>query len=477
LGKRAWVTLGRAYLRLRRPDISGRFRILLENERRTGPELQAISDARLRRIIAYAYEQVPYYRTLFDHCRVSPASIRSSADLQRLPPLTKDAIRAHFDSLRATAAIPRTRQATTGGSTGEPLKFLTTASVKAWHDAAKLRFWRYAGLELGIKHALIWGCTFDLKRLQSVPARLERFLGRQLLLDAHTVSDETLERYCARLLRYRPQVIHGYAQTVYALACHLLAGGTSIPSVRSVLTAAETLYPQHRATIEQAFGCQVFNRYASRETALEVQECERHEGLHISTDTAILEVVDEEGKWVPDGSCGKLLITDVTNLAMPLIRYQIEDIGIASRASCSCGRPFPLVRSIEGRVTDQVILRDGRIIHPLFMMYLMYPEPAQDWNRGMETPVPGVRQYEIIQHDYQVFEIRIILHEGWDGTHLVYLRDNFERYLGPDISIRLSFVPAIAAGPSGKRRYVRSELGELKTRSRSADPGHNWTSV
>jgi phenylacetate-CoA ligase len=252
-------------------------------------------------------------------------------------------------------------------------------------------------------------------------------------------------------------VIHGYAQTVYALARYLVAHDRSLPSVRSVVTAAETLYPHYRTAIEQAFGCPVFNRYASRETALEAQECERHEGLHVSTDTAILEVVDEAGNWV-EGQTGKLLITDLTNLAMPLIRYQIEDIGTAMLELCSCGRPFPLVRSIEGRVSDAITLHDGRIIHPLFMMYLMYPDPTQDWNHGLERPVPGVKQYEIIQHDFRQFEIRIVLDGAGDGSHLGYLGDNFKRYLGSDLNVTVSLVPSIVPGRSGKRRYVRSEL-------------------
>jgi phenylacetate-coenzyme A ligase PaaK-like adenylate-forming protein len=409
-------------------------------------------------MIAYAWENVPYYRQLLDRSHTSPAAVRTSADLQQLPPLTKKLIRENFDALTARISVPGTRQASTGGSTGEPLRFLTTSDVKHWHDAAKLRFWRYAGLELGTRHALIWGSTFDLKRLQKPSVRLERFLGRQLLLDAHTLSEERLDTYAARLVRFRPRVIHGYAQTVHAIARHLIARGISVPTVRSVITSAETLYPHHRAVIEKAFDCEVFNRYASRETALEVQECERHEGMHISIDTAILEVVDDEGRQVGEGASGKLLVTDLTNFAMPLIRYQIEDVGVATHEFCSCGRPFPMIKSIEGRVSDQVILGDGRMIHPLFMMYLMYPNPTQDWNEGVEQPVPGIRQYEITQKDYQAFEIRIVLDNGWDGSHLGYLHDNFKRYLGSDTRLAVTIVPDILPGPSGKRRYVKSEL-------------------
>ena len=384
-----WVALGRAYLRLRRPSTLACLDTLLAHERCTRRELQAVSNNRLNRIIAYAYDNVPYYRALLDRGEISPAAVKTSADLQRLPPLTKRLIQANFDDLTARVSVPGTRQASTGGSTGEPLRFLTTSDVKAWHDAAKLRFWRYAGLELGTRHALMWGSTFDLKRLQSGSARLERFLGRQLLLDAHTLSEERLDAYAARLVRYRPRVIHGYAQTVHAIARHLLARGISVPTVRSVITSAETLYPQHRAVIEKAFGCKVFNRYASRETALEVQECERHEGMHISIDTAILEVVDDEGRRVEEGASGKLLVTDLTNFAMPLIRYQIEDVGVATREFCSCGRPFPMIKSIEGRVSDQVILGDGRMIHPLFMMYLMYPTPTRTGTREWSSRCPA----------------------------------------------------------------------------------------
>ncbi|HEX5386203.1 MAG TPA: hypothetical protein VFW66_05870 [Gemmatimonadales bacterium] len=470
--RRGLPPLARLYFKLRRRSTLEHFDVLMEHERCTREELQAISDARLRHIVQYAYRNVPHYTALFDRLGLSPDRIATSADLQLIPPLTKELVREHFDALRARAPVEGVRQAATSGSTGEPLKFLIMPDVKAWHNAAKLRFWRYAGLELGMRHALVWGSTFDVQRLQRLSARLERWIGRQLLLNAFTLDPATLESHAARLARFKPQVIHGYAQAMHAIAVHMLARGTTVPSVRAVITTAETLHPHHRAAIERAFQCRVFNRYASRETALEVHECEQHQGLHISSDTAIVEVVDENGRWVGEGESGHLLVTDFNNLAMPFIRYRINDIGTATYLPCACGRPFPLLKSVEGRVNDRIVLRDGRVVHPCFMLYLMYRAPAQGWNEDIEEPVEGVRQFEIVQRAHDRFDVNLVLEPGYDERRLDYVVSNFKQHLGPEIDVRLAFVSSIPAGRSGKRRCVRSELGtHAEAAVPSASPG------
>jgi phenylacetate-CoA ligase len=318
----------------------------------------------------------------------------------------------------------------------------------------------------------LWGSALDVERFRSWSGRLRRLANREHLFNAHDLSDATCRTFAHRMARVGIEGIHGYPNAIHRVARQVLDQGIEIP-LRFVLTTAETLLPDRRAVIEEAFGCPVFDYYGSRETSMVSQECPSHGGYHISIDNGAIEIV-RDGRAVEPGEMGQVLVTDFRNRAMPLIRYAIGDVARAAAEPCACGRPFPVFRHVEGRVSDMFRLRDGQVRTPLLLTSLIYPD-AGSW--GYPTPeVLNILQWQMIQEAYETFTIRLVLETPAPPETYGYLDENFRRYVTPRARVRIEIVDEIPATGDGKRRPIvsriveASEVADLAGGS-SLDPG------
>ena len=119
------------------------------------------------------------------------------------------------------------------------------------------------------------------------------------------------------------------------------------------------LLSNERRKIENVFGIKVTDRYGCEEVGLIASECEEHSGMHLNIEHLFVEFVKNDGFLADPGELGKIVLTDLTNRAMPLIRYQVEDVGVATDRKCACGRGLPIMSSVIGRVADFLIKNDG----------------------------------------------------------------------------------------------------------------------
>ncbi|MFO7900138.1 MAG: hypothetical protein R6V58_13895 [Planctomycetota bacterium] len=403
----------------------------------------------------HVYAEVPYYRAVFEERRLKPSDVACVADLRKLPILTKRIIRDRFDDLICPAYRTRMSEYQTGGSTAEPMRFCRPPVVKQWGRAAALRAWKWEGYRLGDKQVLLSGSTFDVKRLSGLKCRLERAVNRVLLLDGHVLSDEMCRQYVPRIRRFRPKVFLGYANSLFILAGYLLRNNVSDIRPEAVLSTAETLLPARRAAIERAFQCDVYDAYGSREASLFAAQCEQKAGFHVSTDTTAVEIV-KDGRPAEPGELGKILLTDLKNYGMPFIRYQIEDVAVAGDEPCPCGRSLPTFRAVQGRMSNIISLPDGRHVHPLYLMNLMYPAPVQDW-ASKEKRIEGIARFQIVQEGPTEFVVKIIREPGTNVDYS-YIARNFCEFLAEDVTVQLDFVDDIPTPASGKRQHIISKV-------------------
>jgi phenylacetate-CoA ligase len=432
-------------------------RELRDSEALSPAALRAESERRLRETIAYAYRSIPYYRRVMDERGLAPRDIATAADLERLPVLTKRLLKEHFAELQP-ARLPRgSRVSITSGSTGEPTRFLATRAMHDWHDAAKLRAWRWAGYALGTPTALLWGSHLDLRRFESLAGRLRRVVNRELLLYAHGLSDSVCRSYVERMRRHGVEALHGYPNSIYELARHCLERGVEDVRLRFVLTTAETLLPPRRAAIERAFGCPVFDYYGSREVSLVSQECAAHRGYHVSIDNGLLEIA-RDGRAVAPGESGDILVTDFRNRALPFLRYAVGDVARQATEPCGCGLPFPVFAAVEGRLSDTIRLRDGSTRSPLMMTSLIYPDPTA-WGRA-DPEIVNLRQWQIVQESFDEFTVRLVLEKPRPPERYAHIARNFARYVSAEARVRIELVDSLPAAASGKRRPVISRVAE-----------------
>ena len=404
-------------------------------------ELRAIQRKRLRFLIQHAYENTSYYHRVLREKGLKPGDIKACEDLAKLPVLTKKDIKTNFDDLVALN-YPRSCMTlwSTGGSTGEPTRFYVIRKHRSWETAAMLRGTGWSGYELGDKIAWLWGSLVDLSEGEKLHKRIRNAFLRQKMLNSHEMSERKMKLYADKLLEFKPKIIKGYASAVDIFARFLKNEGIDIHP-EGVTTTCEKLFDHQRKRIENVFGCDVYDSYGSREVEEIATECKEHIGYHISSENVVIEFV-KNGEHVAPGETGSILVTNLCNFAMPLIRYEIGDLGKPSEEICPCGRSLPLMSSVEGRIVD-VIVTPEKFVSPV--------------NLSVIFKDPSVRQFQIIQKKDSRIVVKIVKGSEYTSKDTRYIVDMLHRYLG-DVEIALEFVSSIPQTESGKRRLVVSEL-------------------
>jgi phenylacetate-CoA ligase len=239
------------------------------------------------------------------------------------------------------------------------------------------------------------------------------------------------------------------------MAKYLLENHINNVRPRAVITSAETLLDYMRKTIEEAFGCPVFDFYGSREIGSLAGECEEHSGYHISAENVVMEFV-REGEPVATGEEGVILVTNLRNFGMPFIRYNMGDVGRASDEVCGCGRGLPLMSSIEGRVSQFMAVYDKRLRR---VIPVSTAGPGVFSMALMHVPL---ERYRIIQESLDRLVIKAVKGEGYSQRHTDFLVEHILKYLGDNITIEVEFVDSLPPLPSGKRSVFISKIDPFK---------------
>jgi len=417
-------------------------------------EIDCLQTRNLRVLLAHAYETVPYYRRVFREKGLTPSDIKNVDGLVKLPVLTKEDVQRNSGDL-ISRGFPKSRLISyKSGGTGDQIRFYVTKQQVSWEVAAEFRAYGWAGYRFGDRCSMFWGSPIDLAKHSSLIKQLATRLERILLLNTFVISDEVLVN-CARILkRFDPEIVRGYASSVYLMAKFMLEEKIDYIRPRAVITSAETLFDPMRRTIEEAFGCPVFDYYGSREVGAIAGECEEHNGYHITAENVVLEFV-KEGEHVTAGERGLILVTSLRNFGMPFIRYKIGDVGIPSDENCNCGRGLPLMSSIEGRMSDFMAVYDpnlGRVVpvgpvYPI-MLYAL-----------MSIPLKNVR---IIQESLKKVIVKAVKDKGYSPKHTDLIISNLQRFLGTDITVEIDFVDSLPPMPSGKRSAFVSKINPFE---------------
>ena len=421
----------------------------LETSQWSTPEQFAeLQNRKLKALIRHSYQNVPYYRALFDKLRLTPDDINCVADLKKLPILEKQTVRnSPRDFVARNIARARIFPGWTTGTTGTPLNALRSRESIVFENAMIWRQRRWAGLKYRCRKAAIWGTIWEnviVPAGQRVPP-FWRFnaADNQLLLSYYHISDTTLPDYIRRLESFGPEFIEGFPSSILILARYLNSAGKRIP-LRAVFTSSEVLYDMHRKEIEEAFSARVFDLYGQAERTVAATECEHHAGLHINPEYGIFEIL-HDGQDAPPGTTGDVVGTGLNNFVMPLIRYRTGDLAAFAAGSCPCGRQMPLLQGIQGRKADVIRTPDGRIVPGNGLM-------------GAFHGIANIKRSQVIQErlDHVVVNLqREDLSQPVDTTHL---RANLAQCLGERVEIEFRLPDQIDTGGQSKFRWVTSHV-------------------
>ena len=401
--------------------------------------------------LRHAHEHVPYYRRVLSERGVVDGGKVHLDRFTDVPVLEKATLREHFDELRADDADPAGLLLnTTGGSTGEPVRFLQDRATHEWKVATKLLFNAWAGIRPGARTLMLWGSEKDLALAsRSAASRVGAWLRNEIALNAFHMTEADMRAYTETHNAFRPEFVLAYAQSIYQWARFIEAAGLQVAPPKAIMTSATNLEPDMRATIERVFGARVYDRYGSREVGDIACENGDGKGLVVAPRTQFVEVVDAAGRPVPPGELGDVVVTLLTNRAMPLIRYRIGDA--ARMAPGPLGDiAWPRLTEIAGRVTDIFYTADGEQIYGGYFTRMFYR-------------MPSVAQFQIVQEAYDHMVLRIVparhASEADLDAELADATAKMRQVMGPSCRIELERVDTIAPGPSGKRRYTISHVG------------------
>jgi phenylacetate-CoA ligase len=270
-------------------------------------------------------------------------------------------------------------------------------------------------------------------------------------LNAFRMTPEQMRDHVATINRLRPSFVLGYVESVYDLARAAERDGLSIAAPRAVMTSAGPLEPPVREVIERAFAAPVFNRYGSREVGDVACDCPAHTGLHVIAPYHRVELLRPDGGPCGPGEVGEVVLTLLTNRTMPLIRYRIGDTAAWASGTCPCGRSWPRLATVAGRVSDMFVRPDGTRIHGEYFTHLFY---FLDW----------VHKFQVVQMSPTHVVVRIVPREGEREpatTHVVALTDVVSKVrlvMGDACRVDVEFPDAIAPTASGKFRYTISHV-------------------
>ncbi|MGD6831740.1 phenylacetate--CoA ligase family protein [Sutcliffiella halmapala] len=420
-------------------------------------EIKAVQEKKLIKLVKHCFDNVPYYKEkLLDSGVANENGEIFIENFSNLPILTKEDIKKNFDQMKSSDLDKRKwYKNSSGGSTGQPVQLIQDRYYKDYNRANKMIFDKWAGYEVGDRKALLWGSERDLFHgKESAKVRLINFVRNEIWLNSFKMTSEDMLNYVDRINEYKPSLITSYVSSIYELARLVEKEDLKVHSPKAIMTSAGNLYPHMRETVERAFKTQVFNRYGSREVADMACDCEKHEGLHVSLGTHHVELVKADGSVASPGETGEVIVTSLTNFAMPLLRYKIGDLAVWSDKQCSCGRGLPLFKEITGRTTDVFVREDGGIVDPTYFIHIVGVVLFDEW----------IKKFQVIQEEKSLVKILIVLKDNTEDpmtkykTSLDQMIEKIQLVMGNQCRVKIEFTDDIPPAPSGKYRYTISKV-------------------
>jgi phenylacetate-CoA ligase len=409
-------------------------------------QIRAIQEEKLRKLARHAYQHIPWYRQAFEQAGLTPAHIRSGEDLPALPILSRDDIRDNLQVLMQPNFSGKVVKSSSSGTTGIPIVYYHDMNALSAGVAAIHRLYDMCGFPIGARNVHVWGNMASIQRWRTLSSQFKQLVYRKKNVAAPLLNDPAnIPRIVRQIQRFKPRVIDGYSNSLYVIAQYLRQNDLRIPSLRLVVSTGENLDPHQQQLIEQVmapvadlYGCSEVNGVAIRPP-------------HVDRYYIFEPHVLVETQPVPGQKMREILVTDLDNYFMPLIRYKIGDmIDDIQPARDDAPFPFAFFTKLYGRSTDHVALPGGVKLFPVNIfggtLYRKYPQITRHqviWNKRrlrfvFETQQPleksaleadikaSLREYQI---DYQI-EYTSKLPPGKNGKHQYFVREDESAFRG-----------------------------------------------
>ena len=413
---------------------------LQESQWLSTEDLQHKQWKKLLSMVHYAADNSPYYKNLFSDHGIKPDSVQLMADFQKIPITTKLDVRNNLSKfISSEYQQEKLVTAKTGGSTGVSLDLYFDEACQEARNAAAIRSDMWAGWLMGQKRAALWGNPPVADTLKEKIRH--HCLDRMIYLDTMMLNEQTMSSFVEQWRAEKLKAIFGHAHSIFIFARYLQQQSIMDLHPNAIVATSMMLLKHERQLIESVFQCAVTNRYGCEEVGLIACECEQHDGMHLNIDHLYIEFLDDEGMPVAPGEEGKITVTDLNNHGMPLLRYQVGDVGVPSDRVCACGRGLPLMERLEGRVADFLLTQSGSMVSGISLV-----------ERTL-TKIPGIEQMQLVQEALDVLIINRVKGFEYQPDTDRLLIDELTEVFGQKVNYKIQDISHIPQEASGKYRF------------------------
>jgi phenylacetate-CoA ligase len=394
------------------------------------PEQQIVE--RLNRLLAQAAEYTEFYHTY-------PKKLSSLTELQQLPLLTKEDLKQNLTGfISKKASEKELYRSSTSGSTGTPLQFYSSRESMRMSKAYYENYLTQLGITAHAPSARISSVKVVPYQKKTPPYWMYIDVYHQLQCSCYHISPETVEDYFKAFLKYQVQYGTGYASAWFFLAQFAYQKNLKPPALKLIYTDSEGMSREEQTKVEEVFDCPVYQNYGLSETNNFSVMCEAG-NYHIYPQNAIVEITDADGRCLPAGTEGNIVVTDLNSALFPYIRYQTGDLGKLGKGPCPCGRKSAYLSQVTGRTGDDIILPDGRRVRLL--------------DRVVKEGV-GIARSQLIQHENDLLEIRVVPDIDFSEQSMEKVVSTARGFLGGQMRVYWTKADHLEQTAKGKVRYV-----------------------
>jgi phenylacetate-CoA ligase len=411
--------------------------LLRESETWDEETLVAYQEKRLQVLVNHCYNNIPYYREIFQQNSLTPGDIQSVNDLQKLPFLTKEIVRKRKkDLIASNISFLNRDQVFTSGSTGAPLDFYMDPTTRPMERALAFRHLLWLGYKRGDRIAV-----FKVLPLQNARRFYQHFRwGGELRISFRDMGEQRLAKMVDLLEQFKPAFISAWPSSLYILARWMRRNKRTINPPKFIVTGSENMYPHMTELIEEVFKAPVSDFYGQEESVAIAMQCSEGAGYHIQMEMGIVEMLPfREGM-------SEIVGTGLHNMAMPFLRYRTGDLAANGAGPCPCGRKHPLISSIIGREADLIVTPERKVVSPLLLNYPFHR-------------LEEIKEGQVIQEDIRTLRIIIVPWERISESTREQLRNEVKDCLAsPAMRVIIEEAAEIPRAGSWKKAFVVSRI-------------------
>lgn len=414
-------------------------------------EINKYQLTKLKQIVKYSYENVPYYKDLFDKFEIKPEDIKNFDDFYKIPFLTRDIIRKNTNNLKSKN-VPevRFRYTATSGSTGKPL-VLFVDKIKYPINA-----FAYYGTLINRAGCKIFDKSISLTGVMANPSTKKgkfwkyKMLSRKMHMSLLHLNKENIPNYIEKIRKFKPRYILTYPSAIIEIARYIKENQIKpIPNLKVIISTGETLYDWQKKIIEESFQCRVFEFYGHSESTAMATSCEKNNFLHFFPEYGFVELIDKDGNHVKkENGKGEIVTTGFMHNLFPLIRYKTGDIGMLSNEKCSCGRNCLILKKIEGKWQQEYIFSKDNVSVPFTSLYINF------------KIFKNVEQFQFYQEEKGIIILRILKRETYSKEDTENIRQELSKLLGSGFELKINFVDEVPKTAAGKYSYLIQKLSK-----------------